>query len=102
MRPNYTFDLSSTPYPEVYRKQISEIYAKGDYRVVLGAPPSIEPGTVQSDPTIEGVATFSLADGLVIWAFRDYFQNADLFRAAKALISERIGFGEFRRIVKSI
>lgn len=101
--------------------QIWRLFNSGDYTVKDGVAPtpydesysSINWGwLVTGDATKPIVATFGhgecgnevfdeAASGLVIWMQEDASkENAKIERAAKALVSKRIGFSEFKRIVR--
>lgn len=98
-------------------------FNSGKYRVISATPPdeydencsSICWGWLASGPATDPiVATYARGErgnddfdsshaGLVIWIQGDAEaeRNATIERAAKALISKEIGFGEFKQIIKA-
>lgn len=114
-----SFSLSDVGKNNV--KQIWNLFNTGEYTVVEGPAPhpydeassSICWGWLASgDATEPVVATFARGErgneeydesvsGLIIWLQENAAaENAKLERAAKALVSKRIGFSEFKRIVR--
>jgi hypothetical protein len=105
-----------------HHERIMMRFIDGEYRVRDGQPPDeynehyseICWGWLISGPqTDKVVATFAMGErgdddydpdlsGLTIWTQSDdeANRNANLERAAKALVSKLIGFSEFKRIVR--
>ena len=113
--------FSSTSVGENNVKHIWNLFNNGDYAVVDGSAPApydeADSGIcwgwlASGDVTKPMVATFARGergnevydesvDGLNIWLQENAAEeNAKMERAAKALVSKRIGFSEFKRIVR--